>query len=833
MNSSIKRTIRSLAVFILLSGFATGIAESAQILDLYLLTEPDYSTIITHLKDNQRLIYYDGDIALLRSPSPLTAEMSAGVAPPILLDSAPAGTSYILVADPLGLGEEKLSDFGRIIPDFPRDKGYLLATISEDCTWINAGGYLAFPLRPRSTIHKTSAVSEQPEYNALIPLALNNYGTAEGYKLIDKFEDYGTRFTYSDQLISACDYIYNLLADMGYSVEIHEYDFDLINWSQYHEIDFTPNYTLGYLVCRDGFLFATADYGDTFERIPLITAPYAICALDEEHIWLAGGGGKVALSSDGGGNWEVTQTPTEATFFSVDFYDQDVGIACGTDGAIVYTQDGGVSWQLGASESVKDLMCIHMLSSDTALCGGFEGTLLKTTDGGATWSDICPPELAGHNIRDLCFISDTEGWMAEGAHMMGGKIAHTTDGGENWTVQDEDEYNLLAVSFSDGLNGWAGGVGDMVKHTTDGGASWEELSLPNEDRYVTDLYALSADRLLVCCIYGPHYITTDGGTTWQEMNLGEGGLFSRPNIVATRYGELYPDEEVVLVAHYDSISYDPWIAAPGADDNASGTASVLLAARAMTNFNFARTVRFLLVSGEEQGLRGSWAYAEDAYTLGRNIVAVVNADMLGFRDDQLYDVGIREGEPWEWMGEYMVTVAEYYLPELEVIPHFVGWGGSDHMSFQAFGYPALMVGEYPGSFWYPYIHTPYDTLDKLDPLMVSLGAKLQLAGAMSFADPLSIVPQPQTSPEPYPAPNPFRPGGDAPGVSFVNLEGYTTLAIYDISGTRVYSYQLGGEVSHLWTATNNSGDAVASGVYLWVLESDSKPPTSGKIAVIR
>ena len=55
----------------------------------------------------------------------------------------------------------------------------------------------------------------------------------------------------------------------------------------------------------------------------------------------------------------------------------------------------------------------------------------------------------------------------------------------------------------------------------------------------------------------------------------------------------------------------------------------------------------------------------------------------------------------------------------------------------------------------------------------------------------------------------------------------------DISGARVYSYQLGGEVSHLWTANNDSGSPVASGVYLWLLESDSKPPASGKIAMIR
>jgi hypothetical protein len=78
-----------------------------------------------------------------------------------------------------------------------------------------------------------------------------------------------------------------------------------------------------------------------------------------------------------------------------------------------------------------------------------------------------------------------------------------------------------------------------------------------------------------------------------------------------------------------------------------------------------------------------------------------------------------------------------------------------------------------------------------------------------------------------------RADGSAPGVSFANLTGYDTLEIYDVSGAEVYTCRLVGATSHLWQVVNNNGQEVASGVYLWLLESENKPAVSGKIAVLR
>jgi photosystem II stability/assembly factor-like uncharacterized protein len=832
MNSYPIKLVKALPFILaalLLTAAAPQADDSAQ---LYLVSPVVYEDICAHLSGGTDLLFCDRDLALIRSVGPLNPMLFSAGSHPLLIDEAPADIYYLLVSDPLGLGEENLAQFGRIVAGFPREKGYLLAALSPDCTWLNATGYDAFPLFPQKP-SKISAPPQTPQYSALIPLALNSFGDGEGYKWLEKMASFQTRFTYTDQLNVAANYLCGFLTNLGYSVTIESYDFDLINWSQYHEIDFTPDHSQGYLVCRDGFIFSTLNLGDSFERQDVKASPYAVWALDDEHLYIAGGAGKVGFSADGGASWQITVTPTESTLYGIDFCNPQDGIACGTEGAIVYTRDGGQSWQVGASGVVSDLVCIHQLSPDVALCGGKEGKLLKTDDGGASWQNICPPELADYNIRDFSFINSSEGWLSAGLYGVGGIIAHTTDGGDTWTVQSQDSVDLISVSFSDALNGWAGGQVGVIKHTTDGGASWQTLSFPSQDHYITDLYALNPQRVLVSCIYGPHYITTDGGVSWQELNLGEAGILPRPNIVATKYGEIYPDEEVILVAHFDSISDDPWTLAPGADDNGSGDAEVLLSAEALTRFDLARTVKFLLVSGEEQGLRGSMAYAQSAYNTGENIVAVVNADMIAYKDDQNEDFEVRDTAPWEWMGDYVQKVAGFYLPQLTIIPHYTGAGGSDHMSFWNFGYPALMIGEYPGTAWYPYYHTTHDLPEYLSAEMQALGSKLALATAMSLAEPLAIHPQNQPSPGPFAAPNPYRADGSAPGVCFANLTGYDTLRIYDVSGAEVYSCQLGGANSLLWQAVNNNSQEVASGVYLWLVEGKSQPTVTGKIAVIR
>jgi hypothetical protein len=182
-----------------------------------------------------------------------------------------------------------------------------------------------------------------------------------------------------------------------------------------------------------------------------------------------------------------------------------------------------------------------------------------------------------------------------------------------------------------------------------------------------------------------------------------------------------PGEEVVylITAHYDSTAHgNPQLAAPGADDNGSGTAAVLEAARLLSRYRFHHTLRFVAFAAEEQGLLGSAHYASAARQAQAQIAGVLNVDMVAWdgNHDAALDVHAGDRSPagsQALAAAFVQAVAAYGIP---LVPQTITVGaeeGSDHASFWARGYPAVLLIEDEDDF-NPYYHSTGDTLDKLD-----------------------------------------------------------------------------------------------------------------------
>jgi hypothetical protein len=147
---------------------------------------------------------------------------------------------------------------------------------------------------------------------------------------------------------------------------------------------------------------------------------------------------------------------------------------------------------------------------------------------------------------------------------------------------------------------------------------------------------------------------------------------------------------VVVGAHYDHLgrggasSLAPGVdeVHNGADDNASGTAALLEAARQL-----ARPVLFIAFSGEERGILGSTAFTRNP-TAGlamKDVVAMVNMDMVGrLRDGKLTVFGTDSGEEW---GEILAGVCA--ARKLACAGSGDGYGPSDQTPFYASGVPVL------------------------------------------------------------------------------------------------------------------------------------------------
>ena len=184
-----------------------------------------------------------------------------------------------------------------------------------------------------------------------------------------------------------------------------------------------------------------------------------------------------------------------------------------------------------------------------------------------------------------------------------------------------------------------------------------------------------------------------------------------PNVIGIQRGTKYPDTYVVCGSHFDSFSWEAYSGglAPGADDNATGVASVLESARIMTQYEFEYSIIYCAYGCEEMGLYGSEAYASRCQEQGMDIIGYFNNDMNGYLYGDQIHIDCIYPNAVEPIGAYYRNVGSVYYPELPIRHVNFNEGDSDHTSFNNHGY----MGIYPFEdyqHYSPYIHTPNDMI---------------------------------------------------------------------------------------------------------------------------
>jgi hypothetical protein len=213
-----------------------------------------------------------------------------------------------------------------------------------------------------------------------------------------------------------------------------------------------------------------------------------------------------------------------------------------------------------------------------------------------------------------------------------------------------------------------------------------------------------------------HFQSLGLATSYHNYTLP--GYGTRRNVVAEQPGLTQPTCIYLITAHMDDTSGTPTTYAPGADDNASGTVGVLIAADILSNYNFACTLRYVLFTGEEQGLYGSAAYAAYVAALGEDIQGVLNLDMISYNSDTfpIIDLHTRSGTSGAGdlvIANLFVDVISAY--SLGLTPNIFqdNIQYSDHASFWDEGYNAILGIEDDDDFT-PYYHTVNDQIETLD-----------------------------------------------------------------------------------------------------------------------
>ncbi|MET8806463.1 oxidoreductase [Streptomyces sp. NPDC004546] len=279
-----------------------------------------------------------------------------------------------------------------------------------------------------------------------------------------------------------------------------------------------------------------------------------LAAVDRHTAWLAGTGGTVLRTTDGGASWRNVSPPGAADlqFRDVEAFDarRAVVLAIGEGEAsrVYRTDDGGATWTESFrntdSKAFYDCLAFfdrrHGLAMSDPVDGRFR--ILSTSDGGRSWRVLppagMPPALdgeAGFAASGQCLVTSgpNDVWLATGggAHA---RVLHSADRGLTWTAADtpvpagDPAKGVFALAFRDRDHGLAVG-GDYrpdqaspqaAAVTGDGGRTWAPAATP-PPAYRSGAAWLPHSRTVALAV-GPTGtdLTTDAGRTWRTIDTG-------------------------------------------------------------------------------------------------------------------------------------------------------------------------------------------------------------------------------------------------------------------------------------------------------------------------
>ena len=170
------------------------------------------------------------------------------------------------------------------------------------------------------------------------------------------------------------------------------------------------------------------------------------------------------------------------------------------------------------------------------------------------------------------------------------------------------------------------------------------------------------------------------------------------NIIVTFPGTVYPDEQILYTAHFDSTvqlyDVDQMELAPGANDNGTGVAALLEAIPTFSKTSFDRTVKVIFFSGEENQMQGSTAYV--AAHGSDNIVGVINMDMFGNDPEnaRCFEIHVGTDAASDPLGRaFEQAIRDYDLNLTYDYFNYVAYDYGDHTPFWHAGIPAMTAME--------------------------------------------------------------------------------------------------------------------------------------------
>ena len=273
----------------------------------------------------------------------------------------------------------------------------------------------------------------------------------------------------------------------------------------------------------------------------------AVYFLDQNRGWVAGSGGTLLETIDGGQTWRKLYPLTKDNLRDVYFANEKIGWLIAERDVLklktndeprtylLKTEDGGFSWRrvfLNGSDVNARLVRAVFADAERGWVFGESGVVFSTRDGGDHWVRQASPTR--HLLLGGAFVDPAHGWLV-GA---GATILQTSDGGMTWqsgNVRDGDGARFTAASFVGKSLGWAVGTAGRVFATTDGGLTWfEQRSNVNDD--LSDVKFIDASEGWAVGTQGTLLHTIDGGVHWSAPSSGTSHALERIFFIDRNHG---------------------------------------------------------------------------------------------------------------------------------------------------------------------------------------------------------------------------------------------------------------------------------------------------------
>ncbi|MEW6362146.1 MAG: YCF48-related protein [Acidobacteriota bacterium] len=260
---------------------------------------------------------------------------------------------------------------------------------------------------------------------------------------------------------------------------------------------FTSSET-GWVAGDGGFLAVTGDGGRSWRRVELNTTEdiNEIYFRNDNNGYLVAGR-KMFITNDGGKSWNETRIyrPGEfrnltPEFLSIRFADKKRGIAVGSllrkvrneeivvESLVMRTEDGGESWLRVNVPTKAELFHLDFDGSSRVWIAGDGGVILHSGDGGRTF--VRQNTGTRQPIYNVDFRDSRNGYAVGKA----GTILRTENGGEIWEkVNSRFNESLMRVDFADDKNGWIVGYRGTILRSSDRGKTWIRQESGTEENF--------------------------------------------------------------------------------------------------------------------------------------------------------------------------------------------------------------------------------------------------------------------------------------------------------------------------------------------------------------